>query len=62
MGTETFGLQRGHVMATQKGGHTEATPTEARQGYLDRPVLIVLGVSLALIIMAFGLLVLPTLI
>ena len=43
-------------------GQTEVTPIEARQGYLDRPVLIVLCVSLALIIMAFGLLVLPTLI
>jgi len=43
-------------------GHTEVTPTEARQGYLDRPVLIVLVVSLALIVMAFGLLLLPNLI
>jgi hypothetical protein len=43
-------------------GHTEVNSTEARQGYLDRPVLIVLVVSLALIIMAFGILVLPTLI
>jgi hypothetical protein len=43
-------------------GHTEVTPTEARQGYLDRPVLVVLGVSLALIIMAFGFLVIPALI
>jgi hypothetical protein len=43
-------------------GHTEVNPTEARQGYLDRPVLIVLVVSLALIVMAFGLLLLPTLI
>ena len=49
-------------MPEQKAGHTEETATEARQGYLDRPVLIVLGVSLALIIMAFGLLILPTLI
>ena len=49
-------------MPRQNAGHTEANPTEARQGYLDRPVLIVLGVSLALIIMAFGLLILPTLI
>jgi hypothetical protein len=43
-------------------GHTEVNSTEARQGYLDRPVLVVLAVSLALIIMAFGLLVLPSLI
>jgi hypothetical protein len=49
-------------MPTQRGDHTEANPTEARQGFLDRPVLIVLVVSLALIIMAFGILVLPTLI
>ena len=43
-------------------GHTEINSTEARQGYLDRPVLVVLAVSLGLIIMAFGLLVLPSLI
>jgi len=43
-------------------GHTEVNSTEARQGYLDRPVLVVLAVSLGLIIMAFGLLVLPSLI
>jgi hypothetical protein len=43
-------------------GHTEVSSTEARQGYLDRPVLFVLAVSLGLIIMAFGLLVLPSLI
>jgi hypothetical protein len=49
-------------MPTQRDGHTEANPTEARQGFLDRPVLVVLVVSLALIIMAFGILVLPTLI
>jgi hypothetical protein len=38
----------------------ELNPTEARQGFLDRPVLVVLAVSLALVIVAF--LVLPTLV
>jgi hypothetical protein len=37
----------------------EPSPTEARQGFLDRPVLVVLAVSLALVIIAF--LMLPTL-
>jgi hypothetical protein len=39
--------------------NVELNPTEARQGILDRPVLVVLAVSLVLIIVAF--LVLPTL-
>jgi hypothetical protein len=30
------------------------TPVEARQGFLDRPVLVVLLVSLALVITLFG--------
>jgi hypothetical protein len=34
-------------------------PTEARQGFLDRPVLIILIVSLVLVIGAFAILVLP---
>jgi hypothetical protein len=38
----------------------ELNRTEARQGFLDRPVLVILTVSLALVIVAF--LVLPTLI
>jgi hypothetical protein len=37
-------------------------PTESRQGFLDRPVLVVLAVSLALVILAFGILMLPGLI
>jgi len=37
-------------------------PVEARQGFRDRPVLAVLVVSLALVIIAFGLLILPTLV
>jgi hypothetical protein len=36
-------------------------PTESRQGFLDRPVLIVLVVSLILVILAFGVLVFPSL-
>lgn len=39
---------------------TVETPVEARQGYLDRPVLVVLIVSLALVIVTFGVLWLPT--
>jgi hypothetical protein len=38
----------------------ELNPIESRQGFLDRPVLVVLAVSLALVIVAF--LVLPTLV
>ena len=50
-------------MGGAMSGHTDRfNPTEARQGYLDRPVLIVLVVSLVLSIVAFGLLVLPALI
>ena len=37
-------------------------PTEARQGFLGRPVLVVLLVSLLLAIVAFGILILPTLV
>ena len=35
-------------------GRKVQTAVEARAGFLDRPVLVVLGVSLALIIVAFG--------
>jgi len=38
----------------------ELNPTESRQGFLDRPVLVVLAASLVLVIVAF--LVLPTLV
>jgi hypothetical protein len=41
-------------------GAPELTRTEARQGFLDRPVLVILAVSLALVVVAF--LVLPTLV
>jgi len=37
-------------------GRKIETPVEARAGVLDRPVLIVLVVSLALIVVLFGLL------
>jgi hypothetical protein len=37
-------------------------PTESRQGFLDRPVLVVLVVSLALAALAFGIMILPNLI
>lgn len=38
------------------------TPVEARQGFLDRPVLIVLVVSIVLVVAAFAFLWLPTVI
>ncbi|MGV3635436.1 MAG: hypothetical protein ACO1NY_13890 [Pseudorhodoplanes sp.] len=37
-------------------GREELTPVEARQGFLDRPVLVVLIVSVAMVSVAFGLL------
>ncbi len=37
----------------KESGHIVETPVEARAGFLDRPVLIVLIVSTALIIGAF---------
>jgi hypothetical protein len=37
-------------------------PIESRQGFLDRPVLVVLVVSLALAALAFGIMILPTLV
>jgi hypothetical protein len=52
-------------MDTERANPTQTrtveTPVESRQGFLDRPVLLVLVVSLALIIIAFGALWLPTL-
>jgi len=47
-------MQRG------QSGRPELNPIEARQGFLDRPVLVILAVSVALVIIAF--LVLPTLV
>jgi len=47
-------MQRGKL------DNPELNPIEARQGFLDRPVLVILTVSLALVIVAF--LVLPTLV
>ena len=35
--------------------------TEARQGFLDRPVLVILVVSLALAALAFGVILIPSL-
>ena len=37
-------------------GQTTVTPREARQGYLDRPVLVVLAASLLLIVVIFAVL------
>jgi hypothetical protein len=37
-------------------GHTVETAVEARAGFLDRPVLVVLGASLVLAAVVFGLL------
>jgi hypothetical protein len=36
-------------------GHTVETPVEARAGFLDRPVLVVLAISIFLICLFFGL-------
>jgi hypothetical protein len=38
-----------------ENGHTVETAVEARAGFLDRPVLVVLVVSTAVIIVAFAL-------
>jgi len=38
----------------QASGQTELTPVEARQGFLDRPVLMVLIASTFLVCVAFG--------
>jgi len=44
-------------MATRHGtDREELTPVEARQGFLDRPVLVILIVSLALVCVIFGVL------
>ena len=39
-------------------GREELTPVESRQGFLDRPVLVVLIASIALVSVLFGLLLL----
>jgi hypothetical protein len=42
--------------ARNAGDGKELTPTQARQGFLDRPVLKVLTISLTLICVAFAIL------
>jgi hypothetical protein len=42
----------------RKSGREELTPVEARQGFLDRPVLLVLVTSVAMVSVLFGLLLL----
>jgi hypothetical protein len=49
----TIGIARRRAMHEEAGRKVE-TSVEARAGFLDRPVLVVLGVSLALIVVAFG--------
>jgi hypothetical protein len=39
-------------------GREELTPVEARQGFLDRPVLVVLIASTAMVCVVFGILLL----
>ncbi|MGD9922745.1 MAG: hypothetical protein AB7V13_15100 [Pseudorhodoplanes sp.] len=39
-------------------GREELTPVEARQGFLDRPVLVVLIASVAMVCVLFGVLLL----
>lgn len=48
-------FQQGISMARRRVfGREELTPVEARQGFLDRPVLLVLVASLALVCIIFG--------
>lgn len=42
------------MASRQKADHEELTPVEARQGFLDRPVLMVLIVSTAMVCLLFG--------
>jgi hypothetical protein len=42
-------------MPTEEHGHTVETAVEARAGFLDRPVLVVLVAAVALVIVAFAL-------
>jgi hypothetical protein len=58
LGLQQFATKR-PVMPEQR---PVLNPTESRQGFLDRPVLMVLVVSLALAALAFGILILPNLI
>jgi len=39
----------------KEGNQIVETPVEARAGFLDRPVLVVLGASTALVVVIFGL-------
>jgi hypothetical protein len=39
----------------KEGDHVVETPVEARAGFLDRPVAVVLVVSTALVVVIFGL-------
>ena len=50
-------LQTTHSEAImhKEGGHIVETPVEARAGFLDRPVLVVLAVSIVLVVGAFAL-------
>lgn len=38
----------------KEGDHVVETPVEARAGFLDQPVAVVLAVSTALVIVVFG--------
>jgi hypothetical protein len=48
--------RRRNVMERRPGGEVIETAREARQGYLDRPVLLVLVVSTALAVLILGIL------
>ena len=39
----------------KEAGRTVETPVEARQGFLDRPVLVVLTISLTLVVVLYAL-------
>jgi cobalamin biosynthesis Mg chelatase CobN len=55
--TALSGSDKGRdVMERRPGGEVVETAREARQGYLDRPVLLVLVVSTALAVLVLGIL------
>ena len=45
---------QGDGLCTKKKDERSKSPVEARQGFLDRPVLAVLVVSLALVLVLYG--------
>jgi hypothetical protein len=50
-----FSFHKRELGMQKEQGRTVETPVEARQGFLDRPVLLVLVVGVALVVIAFAL-------